>query len=58
MATFYARVRIRGTTTPQQVRVEAGSSMEAKKLIESQYGKVQNWLVAPSAHNRPPSWYK
>ena len=58
MATYYARVRIAGTTTPRPVRVEARSSVEAKKLIESQYGKVQNWLVAPGAHSRPPNWYK
>ena len=33
--TYYARVTIQGTTTPQSVQVQAANSVEAKKLIEA-----------------------
>lgn len=59
--TFYARVRIQGTSTPQMIQVEAGGSNEARRLIEARLGKVQTWLNAPQGRAKsqgPPSWYK
>ena len=59
--TFYARVRIEGTSTPQMIEVQAGGSNEARKLIEARLGKVKSWLNAPQGRSKalgPPSWYK
>lgn len=59
--TFYAKVRIEGTSTPQVIEVQAGGSNEARKLIEARLGKVKNWLIAPQGRakgQKPPSWYK
>lgn len=59
MATYYARVRIEGTTTPQDVKVEANGITEAKRLIEMRLGgKVKSWLKSPTASSKLPSWFK
>ena len=56
--TYYARVTVQGTTTPQSVQVQAGSSTEAKKLIEARVGKVKTWNNSPTAPRKPPSWFR
>ena len=56
--TYYARATVRGTTTPQSVQVQAGSSSEAKKLIEARLGKVKHWNNSPVPAPKPPSWFR
>ena len=59
-ANYYAKIVIAGTSTPQFVQVRAASTSEAKKLIEAQYGDVQNWrhqpCRAPTSGNLPHWW--
>ena len=56
--TYYARVTIQGTTTPQSVQVQAANSVEAKKLIEARLGKAKHWNNGPVAASKPPSWFR
>ena len=58
MATFYAKVVIEGTTTPQNVQVQAGSRSEAQRLIEARVGRVKSWRNGPSNYSKPPSWFR
>ena len=58
MASFYARVVVAGTSTPQSIQVQARSTAEAKKLIESKVGRVGRWVNNPQSLSRPPSWYR
>ena len=56
--TYYARAVVKGTSTPQLVEVQAGSQVEAKKLIEARLGPVQRYSNGPTAGRKAPSWYK
>lgn len=59
MSTYYARVKVEGTNTPQPIRVQAGSSQEARKLIEAKFGgKVKTWVNLPMPRRIPPPWFK
>ena len=58
MATYYAKAVVEGTTTPQPISVQAGSLMEAKRIIEGRLGKVKQWRNQPVATSKPPSWFK
>ena len=58
MSTYYAKVVLEGTSTPQLFEVQASSLREAKVLIEGRAGiKVRHWRNSPTAATRPPSWY-
>lgn len=58
MATYYAIAVVEGTTTPQQISVEARSLREAKLIIEGRLGKIKRWPRSPVAPRNPPPWYK
>ncbi|WP_424946356.1 hypothetical protein [Candidatus Spongiihabitans sp.] len=58
MATYYARFRIPGVSTPLCAQVEANNASDAKKIIEARNGKVKNWSPSPTRASKPPSWFK
>ena len=58
MASFYARVVVEGTNTPQSIQVQARSTAEAKKLTEPKVGRVGRRVNNPQSLGRPPSWYR
>ena len=57
MATYYALVRVEGTSTPQKISVEAGGPTEAKKLIEARLSNIKNWLNGPVSGSKPTPWF-
>ena len=59
MANYYSKVVVEGTHTPQLVEVQAGSTTEAKRVIEARYGKVR-YRNGPTREsgNKPPSWFR
>ena len=61
MATYYASIRVEGTSSTQDVKCMANSGSEAKKVIEMRYGKVKSWIRSPipaPANKPPPRWFK
>lgn len=56
--TYYARARVAGTNTPQCVQVEAGSTAEAKRLMEARIGKIKSFANGPVTGRKPPVWYR
>lgn len=56
--TYYAKAVVKGTTTPQFIKVQAGNIPEAKKLIEAQLGPIKHFHNGPIPGNKPPSWFK
>ena len=56
--TYYARAVVDGTMTPQQISVQAGSLMEARRLIEGRLGKIKRWPNSPTAATNAPPWYQ
>ena len=59
MATYYARVRIRGIGTDQDFKVEARSAVEARKIIEMRtHGKKVTYIKSPQRHREAPRWYR
>ena len=57
-STYYATVRVKGTSTPQPVKVQANSAAEAKRLIQAQYGQNLRYTHGPSNPSKQPSWFK
>ena len=58
--TYYTKIKVQGTSTAQPVSVEAGSTVEAKRIIEAQHGKV-SYLNGPTGRGRnqqAPSWFR
>ena len=58
MATYYARIKIPGVSTPILVQAEANSTSDAKKIIEARNGKVKSWTNNPTRASKPPNWFK
>ena len=58
MATYYAKVRVAGTSTAQLVNVEARGLIEARKLIEARFGRIHSYMGGPVSANKPPNWYR
>ena len=57
-STYYAKVRVEGTNTPQCVQVQASGKTEAKRLVEGRVGEVKSWVNGPLVKSKPPSWFK
>ncbi len=57
MATYYARVRVEGTSTPQKISVEAGGPTEAKKLIEARLSNIKNWAQWANIGQQTAPWF-
>ena len=59
MATYYASAKVEGTQSTQDIKVEANSGSEAKKIIEMRLGgKVKSWIRQPIPMSKPPRWFR
>lgn len=59
MATYYATVKVEGTYSFQDIKVQAQNGHEAKKIIEMRLGgKVKSWLRSPTPASKPPRWFR
>ncbi len=59
MATYYATVKVEGTASSQDIKVQASSGSEAKKIIEMRVGgKVKSWIRSPIPQHKPPRWFR
>ena len=61
MTTYYATIKVEGTSTSQDVKCQASGGGEAKKIIEARCGKVKAWIRSPYPqpdNKPPPRWFK